>query len=172
MSKATDKVAEIVEQAKLNGMRIPQPERQPIPKYMNKSVTPFDDVVTFHKKYSIQYDGIPRKLDPKHQKFRTLRLVEEMREYLEATAFVEGGTYNDISDDEARFDALIDLIYIALGTIHQQGWDFNEGWRRVQAANMAKRLAGEGEGKYGGAGVDIIKPDGWTPPDLSDLVAK
>lgn len=123
---------------------------------------PFLDVVNFHRKFQIQYIGPPRKkLDPKLNRFRDERLKEELREHLES------------KDPAKRFDGLLDLIYIAMGTIHLHGWDFYTGWSRVHMANMAK-VRGEGhEGKYGSDGVhvvDIIKPLGWRAPRLEDLV--
>jgi predicted HAD superfamily Cof-like phosphohydrolase len=75
----------------------------------------------------------------------------------------------DATTRAEMFDALIDLIYIALGTIHLHGWNFNEGWRRVHDANMRKVLSSkENPGKYG-AKIDVVKPANWIAPDLKDL---
>lgn len=130
-----------------------------------KSFDMFRDVVDFHKKYGIQYDGSPRLLDKDYAAFRIARQREEIQEYSDA---VEAG------DLEAQLDALIDLIYIALGTAHLQGFArFNEGWKRVHEANMRKELSSpKNPGKYGALGDkrDIVKPAGWVAPDLSDLV--
>lgn len=128
----------------------------------------FGDVVAFHKKYGIAYQGNPRRLPMGLRSFRYNRLKEEMTEYI--LAFEQ-----DLQTEQ--FDGLIDLIYIALGTIHLHGWDFYRGWSRVHSANMAKTRASEKHpGKYGNplgddnAPCDIVKPPGWTAPDLSDLV--
>lgn len=126
--------------------------------FLNSRVLPWDDVVAFHKKFGIDYDGPPRMLDAAYEKFRGDTLKEELKEYFDA------------EDDEQRFDALIDLIYFALGTIRLRGWNFPEGWRRVQVKNMAKELAVDAKKSRRGFGLDVIKPPGWTPPDLSDLV--
>lgn len=62
-------------------------------------------------------------------------------------------------------DALVDLVYYAIGTSTLLNWDFNEAFRRVHAANMQKvRLHSER------SAVDIVKPQGWKPADLSNLV--
>jgi predicted HAD superfamily Cof-like phosphohydrolase len=77
---------------------------------------------------------------------------------------------------ERQLDALVDSIYVKLGTAYLQfGADrFREAWRRVVVANMGKVRADaavEGstdsgrEKKY-----DIVKPPGWTAPDHKDLV--
>ena len=47
--------------------------------------------------------------------------------------------------------------------------NFQEAWDRVHAANMAKERGNPKTSKYG-SGFDIVKPEGWTAPDLSDLV--
>lgn len=131
----------------------------------------FKDIHEFHQKFGLGnlfngnvlatgvgvYEG---DFAPEEWELRHARLKEELDEYLEA---VEAG------DDEGTFDALIDLCYIAIGTCYRRGWDFEEGWRRVHAANMAKERGKENSSKYGSS-FDIVKPEGWTAPDLSDLV--
>lgn len=123
------------------------------------------DVLAFHEKFGIDYKGPVREIPADDKLFRMDRITEEHDEYVEAVLN---------HDLEKQLDALVDLVYITLGTAHLHGWDFNEAWRRVHAKNMAKRRAEPGEGKYQGGGstvCDIVKPDGWTPPDHSDLVA-
>jgi predicted HAD superfamily Cof-like phosphohydrolase len=73
---------------------------------------------------------------------------------------------------EGQFDALIDLVYFALGRAYLHGFPFAEGWKRVHSKNMEKRRANPdapNEGKRGSK-LDIVKPEGWTPPILTDLV--
>lgn len=137
-----------------------------------RTSNPFQDVVDFHKKFGIQYDGPPRQLPLELRAFRIARLREEFLEYNEAMiANYPNSTHPPTHHDQ--FDALIDLIYIALGTIHLHGWNFHEGWRRVHAANMAKERGSSGDGRskpYAIGVTDIVKPDGWTAPTLADLV--
>jgi len=118
-----------------------------------------EDVADFHKKYGIQYEGPPRRLPYNLFNFRTLRLREEVEEYVKAP------------DLEHELDAMIDEIYICLGTLHVHGFTpevIAEAWRRVHDANMRKELnSAANPGK--GHPTDIVKPKGWTPPDLSDL---
>ena len=46
------------------------------------------------------------------------------------------------------------------------GYDFDEAWRRVHAANMKKvRAPSARSGSH-----DVVKPPGWTAPNLADLV--
>mgnify|MGYP000983687618 CR=1 FL=1 len=124
----------------------------------------FQDVVDFHKKFGIQYDGPPRGRDGDLFKFRDLRFHEEIREIRDAI---------DACQAAEELDGYVDLIYIILGTCHLRGWDFNTAWKRVHEANMKKERANkDNPGKYGTLGdkVDIVKPPGWTAPDMTDLV--
>lgn len=69
-----------------------------------------------------------------------------------------------------QFDSLIDLTVFAMGTAERQGFPFNEGFDRVMDANLKKRLATNSEESKRGFARDIVKPQGWTPPVLLDLV--
>lgn len=121
----------------------------------------WNDVVRFHQKFGVDYDGPPRLLEKSLDEFRTKFVDEEHKEFKTA------------EDDNKRIDAIADLIYVALGYSRLRGWNFPEAWRRVHAKNMLKRNATPDEVKAGKARhiTDIVKPDGWTPPDHSDLVA-
>jgi predicted HAD superfamily Cof-like phosphohydrolase len=88
-------------------------------------------------------------------------MTEELEEYYDA--------WND-SDMPGQLDALVDLVYVALGTAHMQGFDFNEAWRRVHDANMQKVRAQNADESKRGSALDVVKPEGWKPADLSDLV--
>lgn len=116
------------------------------------------DIEAFHIKYQLQYKDRPRFLPEELSGFRIRFLEEEFEEYLLANTL------------EDKFDALIDLVYVALGTAYLHGFDFEEGWNRVHAANMAKVRAQMADESKRGTKFDVVKPEGWTPPDLSDLV--
>jgi predicted HAD superfamily Cof-like phosphohydrolase len=118
---------------------------------------PVDDIQEIHIKMGQEYSGPPRQLSPDFQLLRDVQLNEELDEH------------NTASNDHDKFDALIDMIYFAIGTCYLRGWDFREGWRRIHAKNMLKERAKDDNNKRGSAH-DWVKPDGWTPPDLSDLV--
>jgi predicted HAD superfamily Cof-like phosphohydrolase len=122
--------------------------------------TPLEDIAEFHEKFGLQHPHGKQSLHPEEWTLRHRRLRDELLEYEKA---VEDG------DDEEVLDGLVDLIYIALGTAYRRGWDIAEAWRRVHSANMAKERGKANNSKYG-SGFDIVKPDGWTGPDHSDLV--
>lgn len=138
---------------------------------MNDVDTWFDpvyDIDMFHKKFKQNYDGPPAALPPETQEFRLKFLHEELKEYEDA---VDQLTQYGESPErlENAFDALIDLVYVTLGTAHLHGFDFRNGWRRVHRANMGKVLAGDAGLSKRGYALDVVKPAGWTPPNLKDL---
>ena len=62
-------------------------------------------------------------------------------------------------------DALIDILVVTIGAIHSMGADAEGAWNEVMRSNLAKIDPESGtvlkreDGK-------VLKPDGWTPPNL------
>lgn len=139
------------------------------------------DIERFHQQFGLEYNGKPRILEPALFDFRSLFIQEELDEWREEQpALIEALTSDDGKADHRKIalglhqqlDALVDLTYVTLGAAYLQFGPhvFHEAWRRVQAANMAKvRCEKPGDSKRGST-FDVIKPDGWTPPDHHDLV--
>lgn len=121
----------------------------------------FEDIREFHVKFGLEYNGHPRLLPEDVSDFRKKFMQEELDEYLEG---------EELDDKEKMLDALVDLVYVAIGTAYFHGFDFNEAWRRVQEANMAKVRCERPGDSLRGTTWDVIKPPGWQPADLSDLV--
>lgn len=112
------------------------------------------DIKDFHEKFGIAYSGPPRALPYQLKRLRDKFMTEEL------------GEYQTTDNLEKELDAIVDLVYVALGTAHLHGFDFDEAWRRVHEANMKKvRAPGDAEHKLG-----VLKPEGWKAPYLSDLV--
>lgn len=130
---------------------------------------PVYDVECFHRMFEQFYVGKPRMLDDFMQNFRDRFLQEELDEYREATEGLAINGYNK-PDSAKACDALVDLVYVALGTAHLHGYNFREAWRRVHRANMSKVLAGDAKLSQRGYAFDVIKPAGWKAPDHTDLV--
>lgn len=119
---------------------------------------PVGDIAKFHEKFGLDYDGPPRKIDGELKNFRAEFLEEEVMEYQESQAQAD------------EFDALIDLLYVAFGTLYLHGYPVEEGWRRVHEANMKKVRAKKESDSKRQSTYDVVKPVGWTAPDLRDLV--
>ena len=116
------------------------------------------DIQAFHEKFGLEYNGPPRALPVDLQRFRNRFLWEELTEYINA---------DELHD---QLDALVDLVYVALGTAYLQGFNIDEAWRRVHAANMLKVRAVVASDSKRNSTHDVVKPKNWIPPDLSDLV--
>lgn len=123
-----------------------------------------NDVRDFHLKFQVPLASEPSFLDMKAHYFRFAFLHEELKEFNIAY---------ESQDLEGAGDALIDLVYVALGTALMMGLPWQEMWDRVQTANMAKRLAKpDGSDSKRGNPLDVVKPPGWVGPDHSSLLPK
>lgn len=158
--------------------------------YNSPSSDNFDDVGRFHQKFGLDntsfHDPGPRELPRDALLFRLKFMVEELQEFATATHFkiaevgydTEDIFVMDLDEDENRkidhagaFDALIDLVYVAMGTAHLMGYPWELGWRRVQGANMRKiRAKADASDSARGHALDVVKPPGWTPPDIEQLL--
>lgn len=130
--------------------------------YKEPPKTMLSDIKDFHVKFDLEYSGPPRLLPYDLAEFRIKFLNEELQEYIKAI------TENDL---EGSLDALVDLVYIALGTAYLQGLPFKAGWDTVQACNMTKeRAMTDGANSKRGSSYDIIKPKGWHGPEYIGIL--
>lgn len=116
----------------------------------------FKDVMAFYEKFNIPHHTTPTLLDPETLVFRMRRLREELTEFHNAYR---------TEDLEGCADALVDLVYIALGTAINMGLPWDLLWAEVHRANMEKVRAQKPEDSKHGTTLDIIKPLGWRAPD-------
>ena len=126
----------------------------------------FEDVGLFHKKFglhevSFRADPGPVEIAPDLMEFRIKFMQEELREFIEAS---------EVMDHAGMADALIDLVYVAMGTAHLFGYPWQALWREVQRANMAKMRAPDAESSKRHHSFDVIKPAGWTPPNIDRIL--
>ena len=112
------------------------------------SKTWVDDVRDFHTKFPVDYKNSLQE--------REAMMREELLEF-----------HNAVSEAQC-LDAIVDLIYFAIGTAIQFGWPIEKAWDLVHAANMQKIV---GRTKRGFK-VDMKKPDGWVEPDIDSLFKK
>jgi predicted HAD superfamily Cof-like phosphohydrolase len=89
------------------------------------------------------------------------RLInEEYNEFLEA--------YQD-NDEVEQLDACMDLIWVTLGYCHMKGYDVQGAWNEVLRSNM-KKLDPKTQKVIRREDRKILKPEGWTPPDLTKFI--
>lgn len=138
------------------------------------------DICDFHEKFQLAYNGKPRVLPFDIAKFRLDFNQEELDEWkdfagqgLKAIAGEPVDQADVTHTLEMMLDAHVDQMYVLLGTVYLQGLMpvFEEAWRRVHEANMAKvRALRDGSDSKRGSAYDVVKPEGWIAPDHSDLV--
>lgn len=87
-------------------------------------------------------------------------IEEEVTELFEA---VEDGDRVEI------FDALLDIIVVCIGAGHSAGLPMQAGWAEVVRSNMAKVDPETGTVRRR-EDKKILKPEGWTPPALDQLL--
>lgn len=119
----------------------------------------FDDIRQFHEKFDLPpcNDDCPIDL----LQFRSAFMQEELDEFINAM-------HRDNKAD--MFDALLDIVYVAMGTAYLLGFPWDEGWKAVQAANMRKVRARSAADSKRGTAYDVVKPEGWTAPDIESLL--
>jgi predicted HAD superfamily Cof-like phosphohydrolase len=110
-----------------------------------------------------------RACDQTVSKFNTVqfnlytKLIEE--EFKELKVAV------DNVDELETLDALIDILVVTIGALHSLGADAEGAWKEVMRTNFAKidhdtgRVRKREDGK-------VLKPVGWTPPDLKPFLIK
>ena len=119
------------------------------------------DIDAFHKKFGFEKNStvsIPE--DNELVNFRTSFLLEELTEYTQAITK---------KDTAAALDALVDIVYIALGTAWLFNLPFEKAWQEVQRANMSK-IRTKSKSKKRGTSFDVVKPKGWIPPDIEQII--
>lgn len=146
---------------------------------MRLTFNPLEDIEEFHSKFGLEYDGPPRILPRPLAEFRVKFMYEEVNEYAahDEAAYTESEMMvrdkaNYTYHLENMLDALVDEMYVLLGTAHMQGFTeaFPEAWRRVHYANMQKVRAKSADDSKRNSPFDVIKPLGWKPASLVDLV--
>ena len=112
----------------------------------------YDAVLEFEEAVAPQeIPDEPTQLTTPQVEHRVSLMVEEIIEFKEAETLVE------------QADAIIDLIYFALGTCVKMGVEPGELFDIVQAANMAK-VHPDGTIHYREDG-KVLKPEGWEDPE-------
>lgn len=87
-------------------------------------------------------------------------IEEEYQEFLDAKG---------INDDVEMADACADLIWVIIGLMRAKGWDAYGIWNEVAHTNLCKidpvtgKVLRREDGK-------IMKPEGWTPPNIAPFL--
>lgn len=82
--------------------------------------------------------------------------------------------FQELEDAETHvdaLDALVDILVVTIGAIHSMGADGEGAWNEVMRTNFAKIDAVTGKVRKREDG-KVLKPEGWTPPNLVLYVTK
>jgi len=85
---------------------------------------------------------------------------EEHQELLEATL---------LDDQVEQLDALVDILVVTIGAIHSAGFNAEGAWKEVMKTNFAKVDHETGKVRKR-EDVKVLKPTGWTPPNLTPFL--
>lgn len=72
-------------------------------------------------------------------------------------------------DEVEQLDACMDMIWVILGYCKMKGYDVDGAWAEVARSNLAKidlvtgKVIKRADGK-------VLKPEGWTAPELASFV--
>lgn len=116
----------------------------------------FDAVGEFRAKMQLPMSNSPHLLSPEETSYFARFIMEELSEYLRA---------NEEQNLVGAADAIVDLVYVALGAAHAMGLPFNELFKVVHKANLKKEPANEFCRSIRGNQYDVIKPVGWEAPE-------
>ena len=124
--------------------------------------TNFQDVFLFHKKMALPAPDFPTLLEPDVMFGRVEMMLEEIKEAMEAYR-TRASTPEHQAIAEVT-DALIDLVYFALGAVVMMGVPWNMCWDYVQDANMQKELVLSAQESKRHNVLDVKKPEDWVDP--------
>lgn len=96
--------------------------------------------------------------DPAERELRIKLLKEEYEEY------IQGECKNDIENIAKE---LADIIYIVCGTAASYGIPLDRVFDEVHKSNMEKLVDGKPVRRADGK---ILKPDGWKPPNIKNIL--
>lgn len=100
----------------------------------------------------------------------TKLLLEETTETSNATLRLPLGSAQPTSEQLAELaDGALDVIVVAIGVLYSLGLDPQPLWNEVQRSNIAKIDPATGQVRKREDG-KVLKPDGWSPPDLRTLI--
>ena len=77
----------------------------------------------------------------------------------------------EMQNDVEQLDALIDILVVTIGAIHSAGMDAEGAWKEVMRTNFAKIDKETGKVRKREDG-KVLKPIGWTPPNLLEYTSK
>lgn len=118
--------------------------------------------------------GVPSSAAALQDRHFTEVLISSIGRDIEAMLAAHSAKAESVTDNVDAFltregmvtvaDALADIIVVCVGMALELGIPLDRVWAEVQRSNLAKRAA-DGSVRRRPDG-KVLKPDGWTPPDI------
>lgn len=124
-----------------------------------------DDVARFHTVTDTPIGNVPAFPSGERCELRCDLIAEEVKETLDAVKAL---------DMVETADGIVDSIYVLIGAALELGLPLAELFAEVQRSNMAKAVR-QADGSYKvvrRADGKILKPEGWTPPDIAGVLRR
>ena len=118
----------------------------------------FQDVKDFQTAVGQNIGVKPELPDPAERELRLRLLKEEYEEY------IQGECKNDVENIAKE---LADIIYIVCGTAASYGIPLDRVFDEVHKSNLSKLVDGKAVRRADGK---ILKPDGWKPPNIKNIL--
>jgi len=141
-------------------------------------VDAIEDVKNFHRAMNQPVHEELHTPDDARVRLRAELILEECQETIasmfDCDSYPAHSRWDDtygpaVSVDHVKLaDGLADLIYVCIGAANEFGIDLAAVWAEVHRSNMAK-IGPNGEVKRREDG-KVVKPDGWTPPDIEGVL--
>ena len=131
-------------------------------------MNPFRDQEKFMRACDQSVDG------SNQEQFKMyLRLIKEEFDELQVAQGINLETGEQVNpvDLVETLDALLDIVVVTIGAMHSAGMNAEGGWKEVMMTNFAKVDKETGKVRKREDG-KVLKPVGWTPPDLNPYVKK
>ena len=74
-------------------------------------------------------------------------------------------------DEVGQLDGCMDMIWVILGYCYMKGYDVDGAWSEVARSNLSKIDSTTGKVNKRKDG-KVLKPEGWTPPQLKEFTKK
>lgn len=116
------------------------------------------DIIDLNKKFGFILNKNPTHLPQAILMRRFNFIQEELDEFLLAAKQ---------QNMEEMADALVDIVYVAIGTAVMMGLPWDEMWDEVQRANMTK----EKGRTHRGHDDDLVKPKWWVGPQHKQILS-
>lgn len=112
------------------------------------------------KQFMVACDQTVEEFEPKQYRMYVNLIKEEWHELKDAV---------HAADRVEQLDALIDLLVVTTGALHSMGVDAEAAWNEVMRTNFAKIDPETGKVNKRKDG-KVLKPEGWTKPNLKQFI--